>query len=422
MIERCLIEIWNILLDLSFPLIVGIAIAGAVHVILPAGFVHRNLGKRGLGSIIKAALIGVPMPLCSCGVIPTAVGLKQDGASNGASTSFLISTPQTGVDSILVSASFLGWPFAIFKLIVSFITGIIGGAVVDLFDNQDGYTPKQSAADNHFSGYQSRLKEAVNFGIFELFGMIYRWLIVGILLAALISLFVPSGYLSTISWIGGIGGLFLMLLISLPLYVCATASVPIAASLIAAGMPPGAAMVLLMAGPASNIATIGAVFRAFGGKILTIYLATVSIFSIFFGWLFDFIINSGESLAIQHHQNNEWFIIASAVTVIGLSVFMIFNDLQKKYHQKLAHRGMSRDRDIRQSHESTEADMRIQLSVQGMTCQHCAANVTKALESVEGAKVVNVSTDENLAVIDGNPAIDDLIDSVNNAGYTATAL
>ena len=228
MIERYLTEVWTILLELGYPLLLGIVIAGAVHVILPAGFIHKNFGGRGLKSVLKASSLGVPMPLCSCGVIPTAIGLKQDGASDGAATGFLISTPQTGVDSILVSASFLGWPFAIFKLVVAFITGIIGGTVVDLFDKEQASKREQVLSNNQATGYRPKLKEAVRFGVYELLGMIYGWIIVGIFVAALITVLIPPGYLSNIGWIGGIGGLLLMLAIALPLYVCATASVPVA--------------------------------------------------------------------------------------------------------------------------------------------------------------------------------------------------
>jgi uncharacterized membrane protein YraQ (UPF0718 family) len=158
MIERYFAEIWNIMLELGWPLLLGIIIAGAIHVLLPQGFVHRNFGGRGFKSIFKATLIGVPMPLCSCSVIPTAIGLKQDGASNGASTSFLISTPQTGVDSIMVNAAFLGWPFAIFKVIVAFVTGIIGGSIVDLFERRQDVPLNKRPSRKPAGSYGSRLK------------------------------------------------------------------------------------------------------------------------------------------------------------------------------------------------------------------------------------------------------------------------
>ena len=406
MFERYLIELWNILYELGFPLLLGIAIAGAIHVLSPGGFVLSNLGKKGLVSTVKSALIGVPMPLCSCGVIPTAIGLKRDGASNGATTSFLISTPQTGVDSILVNATFLGWPFAIFKLITAFVTGIIGGSITDIFDKSDAAVKSKKDIAIEFPTYGSRIKEAFRFGIRELLGMIYGWIIIGILVAALISLLVPPGYLSGISWINGIGGYFLMLLIALPLYVCATASVPIAASLIAAGMAPGTALVFLMAGPATNVATIGAIFRALGGRVLSIYLATVAIFSIIFGWLFDFIIIPGKSAVMTHHQGSNLFYTICAVILLGLLGFLAIDDVRKRFFIK---------------HDIDLEENMMKFKIKGMTCQHCAANVTKALESVPGVITVKVSLDDSIAIIEGDADTKKLIDSVSKAGYEANA-
>jgi len=404
MMERYFAEVWSILLELGWPLLMGILIAGAIHVLLPQGFVHRNFGGRGFKSIFKATLIGVPMPLCSCAVIPTAIGLKQDGASNGASTSFLISTPQTGVDSILVNAAFLGWPFAIFKVVVAFITGIIGGIFVDLFERPQDKPSYIHSARKETIGYRSRLKEALSFGIIELLGMIYWWIILGIFLAALISVLIPPGSLANIGWISGIGGLFLMLIIALPLYVCATGSVPIAASLIAAGMAPGTALVFLMAGPASNIATIGAIFRAFGGRVLAIYLITVAVFSLLFGWLFDFIINAEQTRFIHQHHSTNWFSIITALILIGLLLFLVIWNLYRKFTIGISNAG--------------EAKI-LTLNIEGMTCQHCAMNVTKALKAVPGVVSVKVLLDKNLAYVDGAVDTVKLIESVTKAGYRA---
>lgn len=403
MVEKYLTELWVIVLSLAPPLLLGIAIAGIIHVILPAGFVHRNFGGRGLASIIKATLIGVPMPLCSCGVVPTAIGLKQDGASNGASTSFLISTPQTGVDSILVSASFLGWPFAIFKLAAAFVTGIIGGKLVDIFDKKPASKQTSGTSIDNKQSYKSNILEAFRFGLFELLGMIYGWIILGIAIAALISIIIPPGTLSGFGWVSGIGGMFLMLLIALPLYVCTTASVPIAASLIAAGMPTGTALVFLMAGPASNIATVGAIFRAFGNRVLAIYLITVAIFSILFGMLFNSVISTEQVTALHHHPESSWLSLVSGIVLIGLFIFLSIHDLKKKFRKK----------------SGFEKDMGIELNIKGMTCQHCAMNVTRALKNVPGVNSVNVNLEENTAVVDGDVETDRLIESVKKAGYGA---
>lgn len=405
MVERYLTELWSITVSLAPPLLLGITIAGVIHVILPAGFVHRNFGSPGLASIVKASLIGVPMPLCSCGVIPTAIGLQQDGASKGASTSFLISTPQTGVDSILVSASFLGWPFAIFKLAAAFVTGLIGGKLVDLFDKKQ--SAKQASASNAIqkSGYKSKSLEALRFGLFELLGMIYGWIILGIAIAALITIIIPPGTLSGISWISGIGGMFLMLLIALPLYVCATASVPIATSLVAAGMSAGTALVFLMAGPASNIATVGAIFRAFGGRVLAIYLTTVAVFSILFGLLFNSIISTSQATIVHHQPESGWLSVVSGIALIGLFVYLSTHDLMKKLQKKSA--------------LEEAKDMGIELNIKGMTCQHCVMNVTKALENVPGVNSVKVNLENKTAVVDGDVETEKLVEFVKKAGYGA---
>ncbi len=405
MVEKFFAELWAVILELGFPLLLGIIIAGALHVLLPQGFIHRTFGGRGLKSIVKASLIGVPMPLCSCSVIPTAIGLKKDGASNGASTGFLISTPQTGVDSILVSASFLGWPFAIFKLVVAFITGLIGGSLVDFVERNQKIENEPVAIREKIVGFWPKVKEGVEFGVFELIGMIYRWIIFGVIVAALITTFVPTGYLSDIAWIGGIGGLFLMLVISMPMYVCATASVPIAASLIAAGMPPGAALVLLMAGPATNVATIGALYRVFGRKVLAIYIATVAVFSLAFGALFDFILGGVATETVHQHHETNWLYFGSAILILAIIAFLAFRDIKAKF-------GKTREISLE------DKDM-MKMTIKGMTCQHCAASVTKAIENVPGVNKVKVSLDDSAAFIDGEPDRQKLIESIKNAGYEA---
>lgn len=410
MIERFLTAVWDVSIQLSGPLLLGTLIAGIIHVIVPSSFINRKLGKKGIGSVINAAIIGVPMPLCSCSVVPTTIGLKQDGATDGASTSFLISTPQTGVDSILVSGSFLGWPFAIFKVAAAFITGIVGGILVDKTDKNQERQPDIDIKNVNVKKLHSNIGEAFRYGLFDLLGMIYRWIILGIMVAAVISMLFPPGALTQYKWIGGFWGMFLMLAIALPLYVCTTGSVPIAASLIAAGMPTGTALVFLMAGPASNVATVGAIYRAFGKRVLAIYLTTVAVFSMLFGYLFNWIIAPGQSMAHHHEHGIEavgWFTIVTTVALIGIFAFLAAYDLYRKYRiAPIA---------IKKAGEK----MSIELKIKGMNCNHCAMAVTKALRSVPGVTKADVYLERNLAVIDGNPDIAGLIKSVRDAGYEA---
>lgn len=412
MIERFLMEVWNVLLQLSGPLLLGTLIAGIIHVIVPSSFINRKLGKKGIRSVINAAIIGVPMPLCSCSVVPTTIGLKQDGASDGASTSFLISTPQTGVDSILVSGSFLGWPFAIFKVLAAFITGIIGGIVVDKTDSKPEVQTEIDIKDVNIKKLRSRIGEAFRYGLFDLLGMIYRWIILGIIVAAIISMLFPPGALAQYEWIGGFWGMFLMLAIALPMYVCTTGSVPIAASLIAAGMPTGTALVFLMAGPASNVATIGAVYRAFGTRVLIIYLATVTVFSMIFGYFFSWVIAPGQGMMHHHQHGTEtvgWFSITTTILVIGLFAFLAAYDIYRKYYKATI------------AIKKAEDNMSIELNIKGMNCNHCVRAVTKALQSVPGVVKADVYLERNLAIIDGNPDMASLIKSVHDAGYEASA-
>lgn len=325
---------WLTTLEVAPWLLLGSFLAGVLHVLLPDGFIKRHLGRRSFVDVFKAVAIGVPMPLCSCGVIPAAIGLKKDGASDGASVGFLISTPQTGVDSILVSAMFLGWPFALFKVISALLSGLIGGMLTNLLHIESDIT--ETGEEKSCCGGEATpktpeknfIKSIVRFGVFDLLQDIYRWLVVGILMAALISTVIPSGRLSELWWTQGFAGLLTMLIISLPMYICATASVPLAASLVLAGMSPGAALVLLMAGPTTNVATIGVVLRMFGKKIVLIYLGTVIVASVLLGYLFDGLLGQTSITKTQHeHFEPSWLAITSAVVLLALLAFLAYRDL-----------------------------------------------------------------------------------------------
>ncbi len=296
---------WDVLVQLAPWMLLGTFIAGLVHVLLPPGFIHRRL--RGPTGVLKAVAIGVPLPLCSCGVIPAGLGLKKDGASDGACIGFLISTPQTGVDSILVSGSFLGWPFALFKVVVAAVTGIAGGWLVDaLEDNRNGAaeSPAADAPANRRRG----VRELVAHGL-DIIRSVWLWLVIGVVISAAINVFVPSSYLSGLGSLGILPSALAALAISIPLYVCATASVPIAAALVAGGLPTGAALVFLIAGPATNVATIGAVYRRFGGRVLAVYLATIIAGSVlgavaFEAFLSDTVLHAA---ATHEHGAHAWW-------------------------------------------------------------------------------------------------------------------
>jgi len=387
MFEKFLISIWDILLDLSPSLLVGLLIAGIIHQFLPPNMVRRKLSGKNFKSVLGASIVGVPMPLCSCGVVPTAIGLKNEGASKSAATSFLISTPQTGVDSILVSASFLGWPFAIFKVVAAFVTGLIGGTLVNMTEKKtlDLNIPVLPADENP-DKKGNPIIQIINYAVFDLLGSIYLWLIGGILVAGLITLLVPDGYLASTEWVQGISGMLLMLLIAMPLYICTTGSVPIAASLIASGMPLGTALVFLMAGPATNMATMGAIYRGLGKRVLIIYLSTVAVMSILFGLGFDWILGDiAQTNMMHHHADKPWYVLLST----AIFIFLLTLLSGKKLMSKLTTNNI----------ENTDSNM--VLKVGGMSCGHCVASVKKSLEEIEGVEEATPDLNSKTVTVKG---------------------
>ncbi|MBN2607931.1 MAG: permease, partial [Candidatus Fermentibacteraceae bacterium] len=265
--------LWGTTTALAPSLVLGLLIAGFLHVFIKRDRILSHLGRPGFISSAKAALIGVPLPLCSCGVLPAALSLKRDGASNGAVTSFLISTPQTGVDSVAVTWGVLGFPVALAKVVAAFIAGVIGGTLVDRTAGSMD-TPEQTpgCAESEHGPLPVMIW---NYSVGTIFRDIYGWIALGITVSALITVLMEPGQLSDYPVLAGPVGLLAALALGIPLYVCSVASVPIAAGLIYAGFPVGSALVFLMAGPATNAATMGAVRRALGGRVFLIYLLTV---------------------------------------------------------------------------------------------------------------------------------------------------
>jgi uncharacterized membrane protein YraQ (UPF0718 family)/copper chaperone CopZ len=409
-------ETWTVLLELSPALLLGLTIAGLLHAFLPSGIVKRHMSQSNLGSVLRAVLIGIPMPLCSCGVVPTTLGLRQDGASPGAATGFLISTPQTGVDSILVSASFLGWPFALFKVLAAFITGMLGGWLVNATEPK-GFEAAHDAvpsletegvsstfADQKLS-FPARLLESLRYGIDDILGAINTYLVIGVLLAAALNVMLPDGYFSDVAWVQGIGGMLLVLLIATPLYICTTSSVPVAAALVAAGMPIGTALVFLMAGPATNVTTLVLIWRSMGKRVTLIYLGVVVVMSVVLGYAFSLFFSlTTPSQAMMTHVHMNWVNTVSAVLLVGLSVFLFGRNFYRRHFP---------NKEVFMSEKDKV------LKVGGMTCNHCTATVKRTLEA---DPTVDEATPDlatgNVIVRGDNLNIAELAKKIREIGYT----
>ena len=369
-------NLWDLMLELAPWLFAGTAVASLLHIFLPKNFVSRRLGGGGMGEVTRAVAFGVPLPLCSCGVIPAAMSLKKDGSSDGASVGFLISTPQTGVDSVLVTSSMLGWPFALFKVFAALITGLIGGLLVERtnFDAEPHSTELTSSA--HAVGATADWREAFRYGLNELIYPIWRWLVIGMLVSAVVTTWIPQDQFAAFAD-GGLWTLLIMVGISMPLYVCATASVPVAASLVASGFPEGAALVFLMAGPATNVATIGAVYRVFGTRVMTIYLLTVFVGSIGFGMAFDMFWGLEANHIAMEHAHDSLLAIGSAVILTALLGWFALEDIRQVFRTT----------------GPTEGQETVEMTVSGLTCDGCVKSLTSGLKSVAGVNNVDVILD-----------------------------
>lgn len=288
-LSRFLAELWHILVESGVWLLVGLLLAGAVHAFVPRAWFMRHLGGRGFGAVGKASLLGIPMPLCSCAVIPVAAGLRRQGAGKGASAAFAISTPQTGEESIPLTWALFGPVFALARPVIAVVTAFVAGSAINALDEEDG---DQGSAISHQGGegepksVKEKLGDAWHHGFVTMLRDLAPWLVIGLILAAVISAALPSGWIA--ENVGtGLWPKVAMLFVGVPLYICATSSTPLAWSLVAAGLSPGAAIVLLLAGPATNVATMSWVIKDLGVRSLVVYVVTISLIALGAGILFD---------------------------------------------------------------------------------------------------------------------------------------
>jgi uncharacterized membrane protein YraQ (UPF0718 family)/copper chaperone CopZ len=411
-------ELAGLLFDMAPWLMLGFLIAGLLHVFFPEGKVNWLLGKGNTRSVISAALLGVPLPLCSCGVIPAGVSLYKSGASKGSAVSFLISTPQTGVDSIMVTYSMLGMPFALIRPFIALITGIAGGIITNAFNKDKKATvalPLQNGLSRTHTG--NPFMRIFKYAFYDFLQDIAKWLVIGLLIAALIAVFVPDDFfVSTIK--SELLGMLIILLVSLPMYVCATSSVPIAAVLMMKGLSPGAALVFLMAGPASNAATVAVIGKALGKKTLVLYLATLTTGAILFGMLINYLLpgkwflNSMPGMHTGHHHEllPYWLHVFSGAALLLMVANVLFRQILHRFKKNYL---------ISQNTFTNAIDMQqIRVQVNGMNCSHCKMNVETQIRKIKG--INNVVADFGSGEVDisgDNIDLEKVKTAVEGIGY-----
>ena len=404
---KILREFWYVLAEMAPYLLFGFIVAGILSVTVSQRIVEKHLG-HGFSAIVKAAVLGIPLPLCSCGVIPVAASIRRHGASRGATLSFLLSTPQSGVDSIMVTYSLLGPVFAIFRPIAALITGLIGGLLVKVFGEKEETRAELPVLGQVSTGSQdvdsqkNPAVRALEYGFVSLPQDIGRSLIIGLAIAGLITAVVPDDFFMGLVG-AGVVSMVVMMAVGVPIYVCATASVPVAAALMMKGFSPGAALVFLIAGPATNAAAVATIWRVLGKRTTIVYLLTVAGAALASGLLLNEIFQmTGEHMLHEHSAFlPNWIGDISAVALL----LILINAVVSPYifRTKLEVDSM--------------ADTKV-FTVEGMTCNHCAANVERAIKEVQGVTDVKVDLTGKRAAVSGDDIDSEKVkDAVEGAGY-----
>lgn len=400
------VSLLNVVCEMSPYLLLGFFIAGVLHVFVPQKFYSKYLSRDNKLSVLWAALMGVPLPLCSCGVIPTAIGLKNERASKGAIASFLIATPQTGVDSILATFSLMGLGFAIVRPVAALITGVCGGLLVNRFiSGKDDVDSCQIATDEVRRTISGKFGQVLKYAYYDMICDIGLRLVIGLVVAALIQVVVPDEFFL------GFGSqpllqMLVILVVAVPMYICSTGSIPVAAALMMKGLSPGAALVMLIAGPAVNLASILVVQKSMGRRFTSIYLLTIVSFSIFFG----LILNASGIEFYSAGSRDACCAVADAMpapfklvcaTVLTL---LIIYALMMKFFSRFTKAPQDPDAVV--------------YRVEDMHCSHCEAAVVRAVENVAGLKSAKANASANTLTIKGSATEDDIRAAVEGAGYT----
>lgn len=387
----------NLWVNMSPYLLLGMMVGGILHAFLREDFIIRHLGSSTFRSVLNSTLFGIPLPLCSCGVIPVAATLRRDGASRSSTLAFLVSTPTTGVDSILATYSLLGPLFAVFRPLASFLSGLLVGSLHFLTAKEEGEVACVPPPKDYPKG---RLYEALRYGFGELPRDIGKWLVIGILVGGALSALVPPRAFEPLR-AHPLLEFLLILAFSVPLYVCATGSIPIAAALLSKGISPGAVLVFLIAGPATNTVTVSFVYSQLGKRATVLYLASIVGSAFFLGWTFNglwrYLGGTPELFTPGGELLPPW--VRGAAGVVLLVV--VARALLSRYFEK----------------GGEVVGMKYTFKVPGMSCEHCKAAIERALKGLEGVQEVVVDLKNKTVGVEGEVNKEVLERVLAEAGY-----
>lgn len=437
-------EILNLINEMAPFLLLGFLLAGIMHAFVPQTLYKKYLSGKSLKTVIYAALLGIPLPLCSCGTIPTAMSLRKEGASKGATVSFLISTPQTGIDSITATYSLIGLPFALLRPIAALFTALLGGIMVNKWDNdtESGDNNQQTAhvveenekcsshndcCCNKKESFWGKIKSALHYAFVEMMQDIGRWLMLGLLVAGAITVFIPEEWFALVAG-NSLLSMLIVLLFSLPMYICATGSIPIAAALMLKGLSPGAALVLLMAGPAVNAASMLVINRVLGKKALTLYILSVIGGAIAFGLLTDYLLPREwftESIEQIKTCCDSGSMVFNQICTIVLILLMANALIHRHRHGDCCCQTNEQHSNngnesvcVIDKEKSTDNQACVKtVYIDGMMCNHCKSNAEKAIRAIAGVEDVNIELSSGKTIIKGTASLDDIKKAVEEIGF-----
>ena len=376
-------EMWVLCLEMAPYLLLGMLVSGLISIFIDSSFIFKHIGQKNAGSVLKSTLFGIPLRLCSCGVIPVAATLRESGASKGATVSFLVSTPQTGVDSIFLTYGMLGPMFALFRPLAALASGFFSGIVINNFDHDMHHHLSESDNDPKTKdSLHKRIISGVKYGFLTLPADIVIPLTQGLVVAAAIAILIPPQFIAEHFSSSNLIQYTMMLAVSLPIYVCATASIPIAVVLMAKGITPGAAFIFLMAGPATNASSIAVIKNILGKRTLYHYLVLIAFTAISFGYILDNFLTitlPDMSSHTHHHVMDDYGSIILSVIFLVILVNAYF------------YRSNSESTDSTDIENNIENDQeKIAITVDGMTCSHCKESVESAIYSFSGVASASV--------------------------------
>lgn len=407
-------EIFELINSMSPYLLMGFTLAGIMHAFIPATIYNRYLSGNNFRSVLNAAILGIPLPLCSCGVIPTAMSLRKDGASKGATVSFLIATPQTGIDSIIATYSLMGLPFALLRPLAALVTALFGGSLTNYTEKINNETTATSEAtaccrQEAKSSVAQKLRNAMNYAYIEMMQDIGKWLVMGLVIAGVITVFVPDTFFSLFAD-KPLASMLLVLLFAVPMYLCATGSIPIAVALMLKGLSPGTALVLLMAGPAVNVASLLVIGKVMGKKSLLTYLFSIISCALLLGLGIDYLlprewfVSPLEQIHACHDCGISYF---STVCTVILTL-LLANAFIQRYRGK---------KDETCSCHACNVTA-WSIIIKGMNCNHCKSNAEANIIKVAGVESVKIDLPTGKATIYGTPNRKDVIKAVEKLGFT----